>query len=185
MKPRLFLQKLAASPRGVALLYEGDTGSGKTAMALAFASEIPAQVHRLPASECTRDNVAGLWMICQSKPRADYRMHLVLVDHADLLRESQQMDLRSKIDSPELLDDVVWVFTAIPATTLDPGFRSRCVQLKFSTYGNSKAAAEFLEGVWRTEAPSSPAPNFARIIKEANGDIRAALGEIELKLMTV
>jgi len=39
-----------------------------------------------------------------------------------------------------------------------------------------------LEGIWHAEAPTSPAPNFARIIKEANGDIRAALMEIELKL---
>jgi hypothetical protein len=56
------------------------------------------------------------------------------------------------------------------------------MQLKFSTYGNSKAAVELLERVWQTEAPTAQPPNFARIVKEANGSIRAALMELDLKL---
>jgi replication-associated recombination protein RarA len=181
-EPKRILQKIAANPCGQVLLFEGKSGSGKTAMALALAAAIPAQVHRLPANECTRDNVAKLWMNYQGKPRAGFRMHLVLVDQADLLNKNQQLDLRSKIDGPESLDNVIWVFTATPTRRLDAGFRSRCLQLKFSTYGNSSAAADLLERVWKAEAPTTAPPNFARIIKEANGDIRAALMEIELKL---
>ncbi len=109
-------------------------------------------------------------------------MHLVLVDQADTLCKSHQIDLRAKIDGPEKPDHVIWVFTATPTARLEARFRSRCMQIKFTTYGNSAAAAELLEGIWHAEAPTSPAPNFARIIKEANGDIRAALMEIELKL---
>jgi hypothetical protein len=56
------------------------------------------------------------------------------------------------------------------------------MQLKFSTYGNSTAAAELLERVWQAEAATVPPPNFARIVKEANGSIRAALMELDLKL---
>lgn len=181
-EPKLILQKMAAQPHGQAFLFEGKSGSAKTAMALAFAAAIPAQVHLLPANECTRDNVAKLWMNCQAKPKADFRMHLVLVDQADLLRKKQQLELRSKIDGPESLDHVIWVFTAAPTTKLDAGFRSRCMQLKFSTYGNSVAAAELLELIWLVEAPTASPPNFARIVKEANGSIRAALMEIEMKL---
>jgi replication-associated recombination protein RarA len=181
-KPKLVLQKIAANPCDQTLLFEGKSGSGKTAMALALAAAIPAQVHLLPANECTRDNVAKLWMSCLARPKAGFRMHLVLVDQADLLRKNQQMDLRSKIDGPESLDNVIWVFTAIPTTRLDAGFRSRCLQVRFSTYGNSSAATDLLEHVWKAEAPTATPPNFARIIKEANGDIRAALMEIELKL---
>lgn len=181
-KPKLILQELAARPRRCALLFEGESGTGKTAMALAFASEIPAQVRILPAHECTRDNLTRLWATCQYGPKAGFRRHLVLVDQADTLSKSHQIDLRSKIDGPEKLDHVIWVFTATPTTRLEAGFRSRCMQLKFTTYGNSAAAAELLERIWHAEAPTSPRPNFARIIKEANGDIRAALMEIELKL---
>jgi replication-associated recombination protein RarA len=179
---KTILQKMAVQPRSRAFLFEGKTGSGKTAMALAFAAEIPAEVHLLPANECTRDNVAKLWMNCQVKPKAGFRMHLVLVDQADTLNKNQQIDLRSKIDGSESLDHVIWVFTATPTTKLDAGFRSRCMQLKFSTYGNSTAAAELLERVWQSEAPTAPPPNFARIVKEANGSIRAALMEIETEL---
>lgn len=179
---KIVLQKVAAQPHCRAFLFEGKTGSGKTAMALAFAAEVHAQVNVLPASECSRDNVARLWRVCQSKPRGKFRMHLVLVDQADTLTRGHQMDLRSKIDGSESLDHVIWVFTAIPTTKLDAGLRSRCMQLKFSTYGNSKAGAEMLERVWQAEAPSASPPNFACIIKEANGSIRAALVELELKL---
>lgn len=181
-EPKLILQKMAAQPYGRAFLFEGKSGSGKTAMALAFAAAIPAQVHLLPANECTRDNVAKLWMNCQAKPKAGFRMHLVLVDQADLLGKKQQLELRSNIDGPESLANVIWVFTATPTDKLDAGLRSRCMQLKFSTYGNSAAAAELLERVWRAEVPTAPAPNFARIVKEANGSIRVALMELELKL---
>jgi replication-associated recombination protein RarA len=181
-EPKLILQKMAAHPHGRTLLFEGKSGSGKTAMALAFASEIPAQVHVLPAHECTRDNLAKRWATCQYGPEAGFRIHLVLVDQADTLNKNQQIDLRSKIDGHESLDNVIWVFTATPTTRLDAGFRSRCMQLKFSTYGNSSAAADLLERVWKAEAPTAAPPNFARIIKEANGNIRAALMEIELKL---
>lgn len=181
-EPKLILQKMAANPYGRALLFEGKSGSGKTAMTRAFASEIPAQVHVLPAHECTHDNLAKLWATCQYGLEAGFRMHLVLVDQADTLGKKRQIGLRSKIDGPESLDNVIWVFTATPTTRLEAGFRSRCLQLKFSTYGNSSAAAGLLEHVWKAEAPTATPPNFARIIKEANGNIRAALMEIELKL---
>jgi replication-associated recombination protein RarA len=181
-EPKLILQKIAAQPYGQAFLFEGKSGSGKTAMALAFAAAIPAQVHLLPAHECTRDNVAKLWMNCQTKPGIEFRMHLILVDQADTLKQKQQIELRSKIDGPESLDHVVWIFTAAPTNKLDTGFRSRCLQLNFSTYGNSTAAAALLERIWQAEAPTAPPPNFARIVKEANGNIRTGLMNIELKL---
>jgi len=181
-EPKVILQKMAAQPHGRAFLFEGKSGSGKTAMAHAFAAAIPAEIHVLAASEYTRDNVAKLWAACQYAPKMGFRMHLVLVDQADTLSRNHQMDLRSKIDGSERLESVIWVFTAIPTTRLEAGFRSRCMQLKFSTYGNSKAAAELLERVWRAEAPTAPVPNFARVIKEANGNIRAALMELELRM---
>jgi replication-associated recombination protein RarA len=181
-EPKIILQKMAARPQGRALLFEGKTGSGKTAMALAFAAEIPAQVYVLPAPDCTRGNIEKMWRTCQFTPRAGFKMHLILVDQADLLSKRRQLWLRSKIDGSEKLAHVIWVFTAIPTEKLDAGLRSRCMQFKFSTYGNSTAAAELLERVWQSEAPTAAPPNFARIVKEANGSIRAALMEIETEL---
>ncbi len=181
-EPKLVLQKIAAQLCGRALLFEGKSGSGKTAMAYALAAAIPAEVHRLPANECTRDNVAKLWMTYQAKPKAGYRVHLILVDQADTLNKAQQIDLRSKIDGSESLDHVIWVFAGTNTAKLDAGFRGRCTLLKFSTYGNSTAAARLLETVWRAEGPTFPPPNFARIVKDSNGSVRAALMEVEKKL---
>lgn len=181
-EPKRILQRLAVQPSAHALLFEGKTGSGKTAMAVAFAAAIPAQVHLLPAHACTRDHVAMLWMTCQNQPRAEFRMHLILVDQADTLHKSQQFDLRSKIDGCESLKHVIWVFTGTTTEKLDDGFRSRCLPVNFSTYGNSKEAARWIERIWQAEAASATPPNFARIVKEANGSLRAALMEIERKL---
>jgi hypothetical protein len=56
--------------------------------------------------------------------------------------------------------------------------------VEFSSYGIAKDATALLESIWRNEAPQgSPAPNFARIVKESNNNVRAALMELELELM--
>jgi hypothetical protein len=58
---------------------------------------------------------------------------------------------------------------------------SRCRNLPFSTYGIQADAAKLLERVWQAET-DAPAPNFARIIKEENGNVRAALSTLDSRL---
>jgi hypothetical protein len=55
-------------------------------------------------------------------------------------------------------------------------FVSRSEVVKFSNYGIAKETAEFLARVWENETSNSPSvPNFARIVKEANNNIRESL----------
>lgn len=76
-------------------------------------------------------------------------------------------------------------FTATDAANLDDGFKSRLHQIKFSSYGNAPAVTAFLEQVWAAEATNldAPPPNFARIVKEANGSIRDCLNFFSHKFM--
>jgi hypothetical protein len=61
------------------------------------------------------------------------------------------------------------------------------MKLKFWTYGTSKEATGLLERVWDIEAPdhSQARPNFARMVKESNNDIRTALNQLETKISYV
>jgi replication-associated recombination protein RarA len=183
-KPKQLLQKFAAKPFGCAWLFVGRSGTGKTAMARALANAISAEIHHMPAHQCTRENVARVWNFCQDPPSRHYQRHLILVDQADRLSKPHQSDLRSKLEGQNLLPNIVWVFTGADSSVLDAGFRSRCLEVKFSSYGIAKEAAMLLERIWDAEKPPGdlPKPNFARIIKEANNNIRTALREVELKL---
>jgi hypothetical protein len=48
----------------------------------------------------------------------------------------------------------------------------------------AKDAAALLETVWTAEAPAgADAPNFARIVKDSNNNIREALMKLETELL--
>lgn len=61
---------------------------------------------------------------------------------------------------------------------------SRCQNVEFSAYGAAPKVAAFLSDVWAAEAPQGAiAPNFARIAKEATGNVRAALMTLQNELL--
>jgi hypothetical protein len=82
--------------------------------------------------------------------------------------------------------DIIWVFTCPGTEKLDRRFLSFCGEIKFPSYGIAKEAAELLKRVWEAESGGAGAarPNFARIVKERNNDIRAALMTLETMLIS-
>src|SRR6266446_128813 len=56
-KPKRILAGFAASPKNAALIFVGESGLGKTTMALAMAEEMEAEVHLIPSQKCTVENV--------------------------------------------------------------------------------------------------------------------------------
>lgn len=83
--PKRVLQQYSASPFDKAWLFVGPSGTGKTAMALALAEEIGAEVHVMPASECSRDKLNSSCEKCRGFPIAGFKRHLVLINEADTL----------------------------------------------------------------------------------------------------
>jgi len=117
-------------------------------------------------------------------PREGCRMHLILIDEADAMTSSAQLYLLSKLDSTSFPPCTIFIFTCNSTERLESRFLSRCGIVEFSSYGNAKDAADLLSNVWRAEAPKdAEEPNFARIVKDANGNIREALMALQNALM--
>ena len=160
------------------------SGLGKTTMALALADAMPAELHHIPSQDCNLDTLRKVVSDCQYFPRMGAKKHIILVDEADQMTKAAQLYLLSKLDATAMLRDVIWIFTCNTLDGLEARFRSRCQPVEFSAYGAAPKVATFLSHVWEVEAPSDvPAPNFARIAKEATGNVRAALMTLQNELL--
>lgn len=182
-KPRKIAQSIIANPVDGAFLFTGEPGIGKTSLALAIAEQMPAELHHVPSQDANVDTFRRIMATCAYVPRLGCRKHLVLVDEADAMSDAAQKYLLSKLDESARPADTVFIFTSNGTDKLEPRFLSRCELVEFSPYGNAKDAATWLELVWDSEAPAGAArPNFARIVKECCGNIRASLMRLQSEL---
>lgn len=170
-----------ANPRAIGLLFCGPAGTGKTSMAIALAREVQGFLHHVPAGQCTVEAIRELAFSCHYYPPAGFKRHVIVIDEADQMSAAAHLACLSYLDGTSTIPDCVWIFTCNATDRLQDRFLSRCRNLPFSTYGIQADAAKLLETVWQRET-DAPAPNFARIIKEQNGDIRAALSILDSKL---
>jgi DNA polymerase III delta prime subunit len=111
-------------------------------------------------------------------------MHLILVDECDRMTDAAQVSLLSKLDATNFPPNTIFVFTCNDSTRLEPRFLSRLSVLEFSSYGIAKDAAELLAKVWDAETDNPvERPNFARIVKESNNNVREALNRLQVEIM--
>lgn len=175
------LAGFVANPRAIGLLFVGPAGTGKTSMAIAVAREMAGFIHHVPSGMCTVDKVRELAFSCHYFPPAGFRKNVVIVDEADQMSVAAQLACLSYLDGTSTIPETVWIFTCNATDRLQDRFLSRCRNLAFSTYGIQSDATKLLETVWQAET-DAPAPNMARIIKEQNGNVRAALSILDSKL---
>jgi replication-associated recombination protein RarA len=181
-KPKKICSALAARPFESG--WRGPSGTGKTSMALAVARAIPAEIHHIPSQECNLARLQAVCASCQYVPMAGYRFHLILIDEADQMSDSAQLYCLSKLDGTAQIPRTIWIFTANQTDRLQDRFLSRTKPVEFSSYGISKDATDLLAEIWRQEAPAAaPAPNFARIVKDACNNVREALQVLEIEIM--
>lgn len=183
-KPKAIARKLITAPFESAWLFLGPSGTGKTTLAMAIAELMPAELHHVPSQSCNLENIERIRMTCQYVPMAGKRMHLVLADEIDQLTGPAQISLLSKLDSTNFFPNTVFIGTCNDTTRLEPRFLSRFHVIEFSSYGIAKDAAALLENVWNQETGSNPnKPNFARLVKESNNNMRESLMKLETEVM--
>jgi DNA polymerase III delta prime subunit len=153
-------------------------------MAMALAQMIPAEIHHIPSQECNLDNIERVRRTCQYVPMSGYKMHLILVDEADRMTQPAQVSLLSKLDATNFPPNTIFIFTCNAAESLEPRFLSRLRVVEFSSYGIAAQATDLLARIWAIEAPSGAVPpDFARIVKNSNNNVRESLMKLETELM--
>jgi replication-associated recombination protein RarA len=115
-KAKRIVAAFIAKPYQSAWLFVGASGTGKTTMALALAAEIPAELHHIPARECTLEAVQDVCRRCHYSPRQPdnwqpVRFHVVLIDEADQMSNAAQLALLSKLDSTAFPPSTIFIFT--------------------------------------------------------------------------
>lgn len=188
-KPKRILSKFAANPYTSAWMFCGPSGVGKTTMALALAAEMGAELHHIPARECTLETIQEVCKRCYYMPRMvdDWkpcRMHLVLIDEADSMTPAAQLAMLSKLDATQFPPNTVFVLTCNATDNLEKRFLSRCRTIEFSSYGMGNEIANLLASVWDRETGCAvEKPNFQRIVKDACNNTRDALMSLEVELL--
>lgn len=121
-KPKRILSRFGANPYPSAWLFVGPSGVGKTAMALALAETLRAELHHIPSQQCLVANVEDVirrWYVPVSGG-----FHLILVDEADRMSNAAQLHFLSKLDATAFPPQTIFVFTCNTTDGLEPRFLS-------------------------------------------------------------
>lgn len=183
---KAILRSLVRAPRdGGGWIFVGPSGTGKTSMGLALANEMNAELHHITSQNCNLETIERVWGKCHFVPMLPFSRHLILIDEADQMTRAAQIALLSKLDGMDQAPMTTVVLTCNSLDGLEQRFLSRNRPIEFSSYGIAKEATALLERVWDAETGliGGPKPNFARIVKEANNNIRGALMSLELEIM--
>jgi replication-associated recombination protein RarA len=183
-KPKRICARLAENPRSSAWLFVGPSGTGKTTMALALAELINAEITHVPSQECNLQRITEIRHSCQYAPMFGSHFRLVLIDEADQMTGAAQIALLSMLDATGFPQNTIFIFTANATDRLESRFLSRLQTVEFSSYGIAKDATDLLTRIWQEQAPKdAPAPNFARIVKESNNNVRESLMRLDTELL--
>lgn len=200
-RPKQFLTNLLAKPRPCALLFVGPPGAGKTAMAMAFAEQLPGSLHHVSAQKCDVATLDALNDKFAYSPPVG-KFWICLVDEADQMTEKAQLQLCSRLDGTAALKPmfgggfergtpppIIWIFTCnghgedqteVPYS-FAPRFKSRNMVVPFPAVSPSELAA-YLEKLWNIEGGTACDAAYFSYMADGIG-VRDALMRLESDLL--
>lgn len=188
-KPKKIMSRFIAAPYASEWLFEGPSGTGKTSMGLAICSAVDGELHHIPSQSC---DLATVKDVCDSCHRVPFnwqtgkgsRFHVVLVDEADRMSAAAQLAFLSKLDATAKPPNTIFIFTCNSVNGLEARFLSRTRHIQFSNYGMASGISALLAKIWDKETDNpTDRPNFERIAKESNNNVRDALMSLEVAIM--
>ena len=110
---------------------------------------------------------------------------MIVCDEADRMTPAAQLAWLSYLDETEPIPNTIVIFTMNSEDGLEPRFLSRTRSVPFSSYGIASEVSELLSRIWDAETDNpTDRPNFARIVKENNNNVRGALMALETEIMS-
>jgi replication-associated recombination protein RarA len=182
-KPKRILAKFADAPYPSAWRFIGPSGTGKTSMALAFCEAIKGELHHVPSQQCNVENLENVVRTCHYYPSEGKSMHVVLIDEGDKMSKAAQLYLLSKMDATAFPPSTIFFITCNSVEGLEDRFLSRTREIIFQSHGIAEQAASLLERVWQAEAGDAPQPNFLRIVRDSQNNVRDALNTLETEIL--
>ena len=192
-KVKRAMTRFVANPSALNFLYLGKSGTGKTAMSFAVANALPAQIHHLASKECTLEALQTLVKQSHYMPRMfndwkPVKWHCWIIDEADQMSPAAMIAMLSILDGTNRPPNTIIILTANDDSNLNPDgsgrFMSRLVKFDFSSYGISNEVVELLQTIWMRETANPvETPNFQRIVKDNNNNVRGALMSLETEIM--
>jgi DNA polymerase III gamma/tau subunit len=184
-RPKKVLTAFCKRPVSGAWLFVGPSGVGKSTMAMALATELQAELHKIPSQKCNAQGIEDTVRRCWYAPMTPGGFHVVLADEADQMTDAGQLSLLSKLDSTDPAPNTIWIFTANDTERLERRFLSRCKVLEFSSYGLAGEIAAYLNRVWHAEGSNGNGPDFERLAKDSRNNVRDCLMRLEVELMAL
>lgn len=188
-KPKKIMNRFISAPYASEWLFEGPSGTGKTSMALAICKAVDGELHHIPSQSCDLATVKDVCDKCHRFPfnwetGKSAKFHVVLVDEADRMSFAAQLAFLSKLDATAKPPNTIFIFTCNAIDSLEARFLSRCRRLQFSNYGMAAGISALLAKIWDKETDNpTERPNFDRIAKDANNNVRDALMTLEVAIM--
>jgi replication-associated recombination protein RarA len=184
-KPKRILSKFSEAPYPSAWLFVGPSGTGKTSMALAFCEAIRGEMHHIPSQQCNVETIENMVRQCHYIPATGKSFHVVIADEADKMSKAAQLALLSKLDATAFPPNTIFIFTSNATDGLEDRFLSRTRQIPFQSHGIAEQAAKLLETIWEREAGEAAKPNFLRIVRDSQNNVRDALMSLETEILAV
>lgn len=163
------LQQFAEAPYSDVILLEGDTGTGKTSVALALATELGIVIeegefgglYKIQSGDQTKDSIQEAFRKFWHRPPFGSGWRMVLVNEAHCVSPQAATYWLDQLEN--LPPRCVVVFTTDQPKKLPTPLRNRCQHFTFSSDPETLAqdAQALLDSIWQAELGRNHSPRVA------------------------